>query len=92
MDQGGIKRLEATDDSVHLSADRHSVSPGPVWRPDVRMSALHMPRMSMPHLSTFGRHPAAPGTAAEAKNLESTMLPKVRSDVKNPTKELVEDV
>lgn len=92
MDQGGIKRLEATDDSVHLSADRHAVSPGPAWRPDVHMSAMHMPRMSMPHMSAFGRHSGAPVAAAEANNRDSTMLPEVRSDVENPAKELVEDV
>lgn len=91
MDQSGIKRLEATDDSVHLSADRHAVSPGPVWRPDVHMSAMHLPRMSMLHMPTFGRHSAIPA-ADEANNRDSTMLPEVRSDAKNPAKELVEAV
>ncbi|KAL0051470.1 hypothetical protein WJX82_008099 [Trebouxia sp. C0006] len=91
MDQSGIKRLEATDDSVHLSADRHAVSPGPVWRPDVHMSAMHLPIMSMLRMPTFGRHSAVPA-ADEANNRDTTMLPEVRSDVKNPAKELVEAV
>lgn len=90
MDQGGIKRLEATDDSVHLMADRHAVSPGPAWRPD--MSAMHLPRVSMPHMPAFGRHSAATVTATEGNNRDSTMLPEVRSDVRNPTEELVEGV
>ena len=91
MDQSGIKRLEATDDSVHLSADRHAVSPGSVWRPDVHMSAMHLPRMSMLRMPTFGRHSAVPA-ADEANNRDSTMLSEVRSDAKNPAKELVEAV
>ena len=91
MDQSGIKRLEATDDSVHLSADRHAVSPGPVWRPDVHMSAMHLPRMSMLRMPTFRRHSAVPA-AYEANNRDSTMLSEVRSDTKNPAEELIEAV
>ena len=73
MDQSGIKRLEATDDSVHLMADRHPVTPGPAWRPDMHMSAMHMPRVSMPPMPTFGRHSAA---AAETQNQNATKLPE----------------
>ncbi|DBA99968.1 TPA: hypothetical protein ACH3X1_013841 [Trebouxia sp. C0004] len=91
MDQSGIKRLEATDDSVHLSADRHAVSPGTVWRPDVHMSAMHLPKMSVLRMPTFGRHSAFPA-ADEANYRDSTMLPEVRSDAKNPANELVEAV
>ena len=79
MDQSGIKRLEATDDSVHLMADRHPVTPGPTWRPDMHMSAMHMPRVSMPRMPTFGRHSAAPeAAAAETQNQNATMLPEQR--------------
>ena len=60
MDQTGVKRLEATDDSVHLMGDRHVVSATPAWRAEMRMSGLHLPRVSMPLLSAFGRHSAKP--------------------------------
>lgn len=89
MDQTGIKRLEATDDSVHLMADRHAVSPGPAWRPDV-----HLPKMSMMHMPTFGRHSQPCGAHPEAnkQNTFDAMMPEVRSDVQNPKKELIESV
>ena len=59
MDQEGIKRLEATDDSVHLKSDRralHRLST-PDWLPDMHMPSMQLPRMQMPHMdfSRFGR-------------------------------------
>ena len=92
MDQSGIKRLEATDDSVHLMADRHAVSPGPAWRPDVHMPGVHLPKMSMMHMPTFGRHIASPVAQAEVDRQHATVLPEVRSDVRNTEKELIETV
>ena len=58
MDQTGIQRLEATDDSVHLMGERHSASPAFGWKPD-----MHLPRMSLPHIPAFGRHSALPRPA-----------------------------
>ena len=59
MDQDGIKRLEATDDSVHLKSDRralHRLST-PEWLADVHMPSMQLPRMQMPHMkfASFGR-------------------------------------
>lgn len=59
MDQDGIKRLEATDDSVHLKSDRralHGIST-PDWLADVHMPSMQLPRMQMPNMkfSGFGR-------------------------------------
>ena len=59
MDQDGIKRLEATDDSVHLKSDRralHRLST-PDWLADVHMPSMQLPRMQMPHMkfAGFGR-------------------------------------
>ena len=92
MDQTGIKRLEAMDDSVHLMADRHPVSPGPAWVPDVRMSGMHLPKMSIMHMPTFGRRSTQPVNLAESQAQHATELPEVRSGVRNPARELVESV
>ena len=92
MDQTGIKRLESMDDSVHLMADRHPVSPGPAWVPDVRMSGMHLPKMSMMHMPTFGRRSTQPVNLPESQAQNAIGLPEVRSDVKNPERELDENV
>ena len=62
MDQDGIKRLEATDDSVHLKSNRralHRLST-PDWLADVHMPSMQFPRMQMPHMNFvgFGRRQA----------------------------------
>ena len=59
MDQDGIKRLEATDQSVHLKSDRralHRLST-PDWLADVHMPSMQLPKMQMPQMnfSGFGR-------------------------------------
>lgn len=59
MDQDGIKRLEATDDSVHLKSDRralHRLST-PEWLADVHMPSMQLPKMQMPQMkfASFGR-------------------------------------
>lgn len=92
MDQTGIKRLEAMDDSVHLMADRHPVSPGPAWVPDVHMSGMHLPKMSIMHMPTFGRRSTQPATLSESQAQHADVLPEVRSDLKNPETELVDSV
>ena len=92
MDQTGIKRLEAMDDSVHLMANRHPVSPGPAWVPDVRMSAIHLPKMSLMHMPTFGRRSAQPVNLSESQAQNAHGLPEVRSGARNPERELVESV
>ena len=92
MDQTGIKRLEATDDSVHLMANRHAVTPGPAWHPDVRVPGVRLPKLSMMRMPTFGRHPTSPVALSEANNQHATTLPEVRTAVQNPEKELIESV
>ena len=62
LDQGGIKRLEATDQSVHIKSDRralHRLST-PEWLADVHMPSTQLPKMQMPQMkfSGFGRRPA----------------------------------
>ena len=74
MDQTGIKRLEATDDSVHLMGDRHKLAASPAWRPEMRMSGLHLPRVSMPRLSAFGRHSAQPGQGRQQSEVHNELL------------------
>lgn len=74
MDQTGIKRLEATDDSVHLMGDRHKLSTSPAWRPEMRMSGLHLPRVSMPRLPAFGRHSAQPGQPGKQPEVNNELL------------------
>ena len=59
MDQDGIKRLEATDESVHLKSDRralHRLST-PDWLADVHMPSMQLPKMQMPQMqfAGFGR-------------------------------------
>lgn len=59
LDQGGIKRLEATDQSVHIKSDRralHRLST-PEWLAEVHMPSMQLPKMQMPHMkfSGFGR-------------------------------------
>ena len=91
MDQSGIKRLEAMDDSVHLMADRHPISPGPVWRPDVRMPGMHLPKMSAMHMPTFGRQSTQSVGLSQPDAQNANVLPEVRSDARNPER-LVEIV
>ena len=59
MDQDGIKRLEATDDSVHLKSDRRALRhlSTPEWLSDVHMPSMQLPKMQMPHMkfAGFGR-------------------------------------
>ena len=59
MDQDGIKRLEATDDSVHLKSDRRALHrlTTPDWLADVHMPSMQLPKMQMPQMrfSGFGR-------------------------------------
>lgn len=59
MDQDGIKRLEATDDSVHLKSDRRALHrlTTPEWLADVHMPSMQLPRMQMPYMRfpAFGR-------------------------------------
>lgn len=92
MDQTGIKRLEAMDDSVHLMADRHPVSPGPAWVPDVHMPGMHLPKMSIMHMPTFGQRSAQPVTLSGSQVQNADVLPEVRSNLTNPARELVESV
>lgn len=92
MDQTGIKRLEATDDSVHLMADRHAVTPGAAWRPDVRVPGVHLPKLSMMRMPTFGQHSPSPVALSEANKQHATTLPEVRTDAQNSEKELIESV
>ena len=59
MDQDGIKRLEATDESVHLKSHRralHRLST-PDWLADVHMPSMQLPKMQMPQMqfAGFGR-------------------------------------
>ena len=57
MDQDGIKRLEATDESVHLKSDRralHRLST-PDWLADVHMPSMQLPKMPQMKFSSFGR-------------------------------------
>lgn len=89
MDQTGIKRLEATDDSVHLMGDRHPISASPAWRPEVRMSGLHLPRVSMPRLTAFGRHSAQPLQPGQQPEMSSEPL---KEDMPNYGQNLVEHV
>ena len=52
MDQDGIKRLEATDDSLHVKTDRralHRLS-SPDWLSDVHLPAMQLPKMPLPHM------------------------------------------
>lgn len=90
MDQTGIKRLEAMDDSVHLMADRRPVSPGPAWVPDVH--GMHLPKMSVMHMPTFGRRSTQPVTMSQSQAQNADVLPEVRSDLRNPERELVDSV
>ena len=92
MDQTGIKRLEAMDDSVHLMADRHPVSPGPAWRPDVRMPGVHLPRMSIMHMPTFGRHSTHAAAQSSINAQGANALPGVGNDSRPSDRKLVESV
>ena len=52
MDQNGIKRLEATDDSLHVKTDRralHRIS-SPDWLPEVHLPAMQLPKVPLPHM------------------------------------------
>lgn len=53
LDQGGIKRLEATDQSVHIKSDRHALHrlSTPEWLADVHMPSMQLPKMQMPHMN-----------------------------------------
>ena len=92
MDQTGIKRLEAMDDSVHLMADRHPVSPGPAWRPDVRMPGVHLPKMSIMHMPTFGRHSTHAAARSSINAQGGNTLPGVRNEPGISDRKLVESV
>ena len=52
MDQNGIKRLEATDDSLHVKTDRralHRIS-SPDWLSEVHLPAMQLPKVPLPHM------------------------------------------
>ena len=56
MDQDGIRRLEATDESVHLKSDRralHRLST-PDWLVDVHMPSMQLLKMQMPQMNFSG--------------------------------------
>lgn len=52
MDQDGIKRLEATDDSLHVKTDRRALHryPSPEWLSDVHLPAMQLPKVPLPHM------------------------------------------
>lgn len=92
MDQTGIKRLEAINDAVHLMADRHPVSPGPAWRPDVRMAGMHLPRMSIMHMPTFGRQSTQSAAQSSVNAQGANGSPEVRSEFRFSGRKVVESV